>query len=298
VRNTVIGLNFVDIYNRRGTLPVPEFPTIIGDEASGVVEGEDQRGIEISLFCQTRSLQLRRWLAAVRAKGEDMKIGIIGAGNIGSALTRRLTAAGHQVFVANSRGPQTLTTLAAETGAKPVYVKEAAYAGDVVVVTIPEKHISSLPVDLLKDVPASVVVIDTGNYYPRQRDGRIDAIENGMPESQWVAQQLGRPMIKAFNNISAAHLQNFGLPADTAGRVAIPVAGDDPKAKAIVFRLVDEIGFDPVDAGSLAESWRQQPGTPVYLSDFVAAAVQRALSQASRERPVEFRAEERKGTSA
>jgi len=133
-------------------------------------------------------------------------------------------------------------------------VKEAAHAGDVVVVTIPEINISSLPADLFKDVPASVVVIDTGNYYPRQRDGRIDAIENGISESQWVAQQLGRPVIKAFNNIYAAHLQNFGLPAGTTGRVAIPVAGDDPKAKAIVFRLVNDIGFDPVDAGSLAES--------------------------------------------
>jgi predicted dinucleotide-binding enzyme len=151
---------------------------------------------------------------------------------------------------------------------------------------------------LFKDVTASVVVIDTGNYYPRQRDGRIDAIEKGMPESQWVAQQLGRPVIKVFNNIYAARLQNFGLPAGTAGRVAIPVAGDDLKAKAIVFRLVDEIGFDPVDAGSLAESWRQQPGTPVYGPDFVADEVQRALSQASRERPVAFCAEERSGTSA
>jgi 8-hydroxy-5-deazaflavin:NADPH oxidoreductase len=226
-----------------------------------------------------------------------MKIGIIGAGNIGSALTRRFTAAGHQVFAANSRGPQTLTKLSAETGATPVNVKEAAHAGEVVVVAIPEKSISNLPTDLFKDVPASVVVIDTGNYYPRQRDGRIDAIENGMPESQWVAQQLGRPVIKAFNNIYAARLQNFCLPAGTTGRVAIPVAGDDPEAKAIVFRLVDGIGFDPVDAGSLAESWRQQPGTPVYGPDFVAAEVQRVLSQASRERPVEFRAEERKGAS-
>ena len=227
-----------------------------------------------------------------------MKIGIIGAGNIGSALTRRFTAAGHQVSVANSRGPQTLTKLAAQTGAKPVDVKEAARAGDVVVVTIPEKNISNLPADLFKDVPASVVVIDTGNYYPRQRDGRIDAIEDGMPESQWVAQQLGRPVIKAFNNIYAARLQNFGLPAGTSGRVAIPVAGDDPKAKGIVSRLIDEIGFDTVDTGSLAESWRQQPGTPVYGPDFVAVEVQRALLKASRERPVEFRAEERKGISA
>ena len=160
------------------------------------------------------------------------------------------------------------------------------------------RSISSLPADLFKDVPASVVVIDTGNYYPRQRDGRIDAIENGMPESQWVAQQLGRPVIKAFNNIYAARLQNFGLPAGTTGRVAIPIAGDDPKAKAIVSRLIDEIGFDPVDAGNLAESWRQQPGTPVYGPDFVAAEVLRALAQASHERPVEFRGEERKGTSA
>ena len=127
---------------------------------------------------------------------------------------------------------------------------------------------------------------------------RCARVANGMPESQWVAQQLGRPVIKAFNNIYAAHLQNFGLPAGTTGRVAIPVAGDDPKAKAIVFRLVDEIGFDPVDAGSLAESWRQQPGTPVYGPAFVATGVQRSLSQASRERSVEFRAEERKGTSA
>jgi predicted dinucleotide-binding enzyme len=188
-------------------------------------------------------------------------------------------------FVANSRGPETLTKLAAETGAKPVNVKQGARAGDIVIVTIPEKNIPSLAADLFKDVPASVVVIDTGNYYPRQREGRIDAIENGMPESQWVAQQLGRPVIKAFNNIYAARLQNFGLPGGTTGHVAIPVAGDDPKAKAIVFRLVDEIGFDPVDAGSLAESWRQQPGTPVYGPDFVAAEVQRAHSQASRERP-------------
>ncbi len=119
-----------------------------------------------------------------------------------------------------------------------------------------------------------------------------------MPESQWVAQQLGRPVIKAFNNIYAARLQNFGLPPVTTGRVAIPVAGDDPAAKAIVFQLIDDIGFDVVDAGSLAESWRQQPGTPVYGPDFVAAEVKRALSQASRERPVEFRAQERKGTSA
>jgi hypothetical protein len=226
-----------------------------------------------------------------------MKIGIIGAGHIGTALAHRFIAAGHQVFIANSRGPQTLTKLAAETGAKPVDVKEAAHAGDVVVVTIPEKNIPTLPAGLFKDVPASVVVIDTGNYYP-QRDGRIDAIENGTPESQWVAQHLGRPVIKAFNNIYAARLQNFGLPSGTVGRLALPIAGDDSKAKAIVSQLIDQIGFDPVDAGTLAESWRQQPGTPVYGAGLLTAEVKRALSQASPERPAEFRAQAGKRTSA
>ena len=218
-----------------------------------------------------------------------MKIGIIGAGNIGSALTRRFTAAGHQVFVANSRGPQTLTKLAAETGAKPVNVNEAAHAGDVVVVTIPEKNISSLPADLFKDVPVSVVVIDTGNYYPRQRDGRIDGIEAGLTESRWVAEQLNRQVIKAFNNIYAEHLLRMGKPKGTPGRIALPVAGDDPAAKATVLKLVDELGFDGVDAGALDESWRQQPATPVYCKDFDAEGVRRALSQASKERKTEWR---------
>ena len=111
--------------------------------------------------------------------------------------------------------------------------------------------------------PDDVVVVDTGNYYPRERDGRIEAIEAGWPESRWVAQQLGRPVIKAFNNIYARHLLEFGRPKGTAGRIALPVAGDDEAAKAIVLKLVDELGFDGVDAGGLDESWRQQPGTPV-----------------------------------
>jgi predicted dinucleotide-binding enzyme len=118
-------------------------------------------------------------------------------------LTRRLTALSHQVSVANSRGPETLADLAAETGAKPVSVAEAARSGEVVVVTIPEKNIPKLPRDLFAATPDNVVIVDTGNYYPRQRDGRIDAIEAGMTESRWVAQQLNRPVVKAFNNIYA-----------------------------------------------------------------------------------------------
>ena len=218
-----------------------------------------------------------------------MKIGIIGAGQIGGTLTRRLTTLGHEVFVANSRGPETLADLAAETGATAVSVPEAVRGVDLVVVTIPEKNIPSLPAGLFANTPDHVVVVDTGNYYPRQRDGRIEAIEAGLPESRWVAQQLGRPVIKAFNNIYARHLLELGRPKGTAGRIALPVAGDDAAAKTIVLKLVDELGFDGVDAGGLAESWRQQPGTPVYAKDFDADGVRRALSEANKDRKPEWR---------
>lgn len=218
-----------------------------------------------------------------------MKIGIIGAGNIGGTLTRRLAALGHEVSVANSRGPETLRDLAAETGATAVSVTEAARDQDLVVVTIPEKNVPDLPDDLFATA-GDVVVVDTGNYYPQQRDGRIDAIEQGMAESRWVEQQLGRPVIKAFNNIYADHLRDNGRPAGTDGRIALPVAGDDEGAKAVVMRLIDELGFDAVDAGSLDQSWRQQPGTPVYTTDLDADGVRRALSQASPQRSPQWRA--------
>jgi len=219
-----------------------------------------------------------------------MKIGIIGAGQIGGTLTRRFRALGYEVFVANSRGPASLAALAAETGAKAVTAKEAARSGEVVVVTIPEAKIRDLPKDLFAGVPQTVVVVDTGNYYPRQRDGRIEEIESGMTESRWVSRQLGRPVVKAFNNIYARHLMERGLPAGSAGRIALPVAGDDPEAKAIVLGLIDELGFDGVDAGGLDESWRQQPATPVYGTDFDAEGVRQALAQASPERKPEWKA--------
>jgi predicted dinucleotide-binding enzyme len=219
-----------------------------------------------------------------------MKIGIIGAGQIGGALTLRLTALGYEVFVANSRGPETLADLAAETGATAVSVRDAVRGVDLVVVAIPEKNVPSLPAGLFADTGEGVVVVDTGNYYPRQRDGQIKAIEAGMPESRWVEQQLGRPVVKAFNNIFARHLLELGKPAGAAGRIALPVAGDDAAGKAIVLRLVDELGFDGVDAGGLNDSWRQQPGTPVYTKDLDAEGVRRALSQARRDRAPEWRA--------
>jgi hypothetical protein len=219
-----------------------------------------------------------------------MKIGIIGAGNIGGTLTRRFRALGHEVLVANSRGPETLRELAKETGAKAVTAKEAARAGEVVIVTIPEGHIPELPKDLFAGVPDNVVVVDTGNYYPRHRDGRIREIEAGLTESRWVEKQLGRPVVKAFNNIYAKHLLEKGRPAGTRDRIALPVAGDNPKAKAVVMKLIDQIGFDAVDAGGLDDSWRQQPGTPVYATDFNAEGARRALVEASRKRPLEFQA--------
>jgi hypothetical protein len=219
-----------------------------------------------------------------------MKISIIGTGHIGGTLTRRLTKLGHEVFIANSRGPESLAGLAKETGAKPVTASEAAKSGELVVVTIPESKIRDLPKDLFAGVPDNVVIIDTGNYYPRQRDGKIDEIENGTTESRWVANQLGRPVIKAFNNIYAKHLLERGRPAGAPGRIALPVAGDDAKAKDVVMRLVNELGFDAVDAGGLDDSWRQQPGTPVYAADFDAAGVRRGLAEAKPERTPEWRA--------
>jgi predicted dinucleotide-binding enzyme len=228
--------------------------------------------------------------AAAHRKGADMKIGIIGAGQIGGTLTRRLTALGHKVVVANSRGPESLMDLAAETGATAVSVREAVRGVDLVVVTIPERNIPNLPKGLFAEASKKLVVIDTGNYYPRQRDGGIAGIEGGLPESRWVEQQLGHPVIKAFNNIYAQHLLERGKPAGTAGRIALPVAGDDATAKAVVLKLVDELGFDAVDAGGLDDSWRQQPGTPVYTKDFDAAGVRRALAAAKADRTPEWRA--------
>jgi 8-hydroxy-5-deazaflavin:NADPH oxidoreductase len=223
------------------------------------------------------------------AEMRAMRIGIVGAGHIGGALVRRLTKLGHEVSVANSRGPATLSALASETGAEAVTVQEAVRDKDVVVVTIPEKSVEVLPKDLFGAARPDTVVIDTGNYYP-QRDGRIEEIERGTTESRWVSNRLGRPVVKVFNNIYAQHLLDRGRPAGAAGRIALPVAGDDAKAKATVIHLLDELGFDGVDAGSIDESWRQQPGTPVYGTDHDAKGVRDDLAKATPERRPEFRA--------
>jgi 8-hydroxy-5-deazaflavin:NADPH oxidoreductase len=219
-----------------------------------------------------------------------MRIGIIGAGHIGGTLARRFREIGHDVKIANSRGPGTLVALENQTGAVAVGVADAVKDVDVVIVTIPEARIPDLPDDLFAGVPAEVVVVDTGNYYPRERDGRIASIEEGVPESQWVAQQLSRPVVKAFNNIYAEHLGSRGVSSAAGKRIALPVAGDDANAKATVLKLVDELGFEGVDAGTLAESWRQQPGTPVYTADRDGDGVRQGLLDARRERTEAWRA--------
>jgi 8-hydroxy-5-deazaflavin:NADPH oxidoreductase len=217
-----------------------------------------------------------------------MDIGIIGSGHIGSTLVRHLTALGHQVTVANSRGPASLAALAAETGATAATVELAARAADVVIVTVPEKAVPQLPREIL--AATSAVVVDTGNYYP-SRDGRIADIDDGLAESAWVARVLGVPVVKAFNNIVAPSLATRGAPAGTPGRVALSVAGDDPRAKAVVLGLIDALGFDGVDAGSLVGSWRQQPGSPAYCRDLDADGLRAALAQADAGQIARYRAE-------
>ncbi|MHB9858919.1 NADPH-dependent F420 reductase [Streptomyces sp. YIM S03343] len=221
-----------------------------------------------------------------------MKIGIIGTGNIGGNLTRRFTAVGHQVAVANSRGPQTLTALAEETGATPVPVEEVARGAEVVVVTVPVKAVPKLPAGLLDGAAPDVAVIDTGNYYPQQRDGRIAEIEDeGITESRWTERRIGHPVIKAFNSTFAQDLLDRPRPAGDPERMALAVAGDDAAAKAKVRALIDDIGFDTVDSGGIDDSWRQQPGTPAYGIREDVEGVKKALAEASPERSADFRGE-------
>jgi 8-hydroxy-5-deazaflavin:NADPH oxidoreductase len=219
-----------------------------------------------------------------------MEIGIIGAGFIGGTLTRLLTKEGHTVKVSNSRAPETLADLAAETGATAVWAKDAPVDVDLVIVSIPQKNTPDLAEGIVSTRKPGAPIIETNNYYPQERDGRIEAIEDGTPESVWVSELLGAPVFKVFNGIYWKHLLERGVPRGTEGRIALPIAGDDAAEKQIVSDLVDQIGFDPVDAGTLAESWRQQPNTPVYGKDFDAEGVKKALAEASPDRSEAFRA--------
>jgi 8-hydroxy-5-deazaflavin:NADPH oxidoreductase len=210
-------------------------------------------------------------------------IGFIGAGHIGSTLARLFVSTGRDVVLSNSRGPETLQDLVTELGprARAATATEAAEAGDLVVVTVPLKAYAGTPVEPL----AGKVVVDTNNYYP-ERDGRIAELDD---ESTTTSELLQAHLpvshvVKAFNNIYYTHLATRGLPAGTAGRRALPIAGDDATAKQVVSALIEELGFDVVDAGPLAEGWRFQRDTSAYVVDADAAELTERLARAKRYR--------------
>ena len=209
-----------------------------------------------------------------------MQIGVIGIGQIGGTLALRWSQLGHRVRVANSRGAAAVQAFAAEIGAQAADIYEAVDGAEVVLLSMPFPAVAKLPKDLFDKSANGVVIVDTANYFPDVRDPRIAEIDAGLPESVWVAQQLGRPIFKAFNSLMFHTLSELGTPEGSPGRLAIPVAGDDAEAKQIVMGLVNETGFDPVDGGPLADSWRQQPSTPAYCCDYDADKTRQGIRAA------------------
>jgi 8-hydroxy-5-deazaflavin:NADPH oxidoreductase len=194
-------------------------------------------------------------------------VGLIGSGNIGSTVAKLAVAAGHDVVLSNSRGPETLRDLVAELGprARAATSAEAGAAGDLVVVTIP---IKAYP-DVAGSALAGTTVIDTGNYYPA-RDGQIPELDSkSLTDSELLLRYLpGANVVKGFNNIFFRHLLSLARPGGAADRSYLPIAGDDAAAKAAVTAFLDSIGYGAVDGGTLADGWRQQPGTPVYATPY------------------------------
>jgi len=215
-------------------------------------------------------------------RGDVMKtIGLIGAGHIGSQVARLAVRSGHDVVISNSRGPETLSDLVAELGpkARAATVDDAAKAGDIVVVTIPLKNYRSVPVEPL----AGKIVIDTNNYYP-ERDGHIAELDNETTTTSELLQTHlpSSKVVKAFNHIYASQLTTDGTPAGTKNRRALVIAGNDRDAKATVTRLLDQFGFDTVDAGPLGEGWRIQRDTPGYGPRRTAEELRKDLAAAKR----------------
>jgi 8-hydroxy-5-deazaflavin:NADPH oxidoreductase len=194
-------------------------------------------------------------------------VGIIGSGLIGGTVAGLSVAAGHRVVLSNSRGPETLEELVAELGplASAATAEQAGQAGDLVVVSIPVKAFGDVPVKPLAGKP----VLDTGNYYP-QRDGHIAELDTGAATSSELLQRHlpDSRVVKVFNNILFKHLRSLARPHGADDRSALPISGDDAAAKAAVTAFLDSIGYDAVDAGPLAESWRQEPGMPAYGSPY------------------------------
>jgi 8-hydroxy-5-deazaflavin:NADPH oxidoreductase len=207
--------------------------------------------------------------------------GLIGAGHIGSQLARAAVAHGHDVVLSNSRGPETLAALVAELGssARAATPQEAAEAADIAVVTIPLKAISSVPVEPL----VGKTVIDTNNYYS-QRDGNIAELDDESTTSSELLQRHleGAHVVKAFNHIAAAAITAEAQEAGTPDRRALIVAGDDAGAKSTVASFIEEIGFDVLDLGPLAEGWRIQPDTPGYGPRLTLEQLREATGSAAR----------------
>ena len=196
-----------------------------------------------------------------------MNIGIIGTGEMGICLATKFVKQGHTVSMANSRGPASLKHLAASIGADAATAEEVIKNKKVIVVSVPSKNVPDLPKDLFKQLPNTVVVIDTCNYYPTLRDGAIPALDQSGIDSLWVQGQLGIPVVKVFNSILATSIQQLGRSKREKNRIAMAISGDDTKAKEVVFDLVEALGFDPFDIGAIAQSWKQQPGTSIYCRD-------------------------------
>ena len=211
-----------------------------------------------------------------------MKIGILGTGHIGATLVKTLSSEGHEVKVANSRGPETIDPELLKSGAQAVTTQEALADVEAVIISIPLNRLKDVA-DLVGALPEETVVIDTSNYYPF-RDDQIEAIEAGQVESLWVAEQLRRPIAKAWNAIGSASLATKGKPSGAPGRIAIPVAADRERDREVAMALVEASGFDAFHSGSLAESWRQQPGAPAYCTDLTREEMGRAIAAAERAR--------------
>lgn len=209
-----------------------------------------------------------------------MKVCILGTGKMGTLLARRLSAAGYDIHVANSRGPKTIPADVTEFGAHATTREDAIADAQVVILSIPLCAIVAVA-PLLASLPPETVVIDTSNYDPR-RDGTIAAIEAGQAESVWVSEQLGRPIAKAWNAIGCDSLAKKGKPAGGSDCVAIPVAADNRRDRNVAMALVEDTGLDAVDAGTLAQSWRLQPGAPCYGTDLTRDEIPEALLAAER----------------
>ncbi|WP_086561283.1 NADPH-dependent F420 reductase [Streptomyces africanus] len=216
-----------------------------------------------------------------------MKITVIGAGAIGGNLAAKLSAAGHDVQVADARGPEAVRAEVLESGAAAVELADAVQGRDVIILATPFGVAGKLA-GLFASVPTETVVIDTSNYYPHL-SGHIEAVDNGEIESVWNAKQLGRPVVKAWNAALAETQRTKGLPAGTPGRLAIPVAGDSEQARRVAMQLVDDTGFDPYDAGTLADSWRQQPNSPAYCTELTLDELPAALAAADRDKDAAIR---------